>query len=121
MADLYIRSSDGWTLTKVKTLSIEQSGEYYSVFGDTKDYPLGCYKTSERAKEILGEIQKLLIQPTAFLKADIPQDFSYEDANKYVDHIDDFCKQCDFIYVGAKDIEITPTNNTNIVFTMPKE
>lgn len=121
MADLWIRSIDGYTLTKVKTLSIEQSGEHYSVFGDTKDYPLGYYKTSERAKEILDEIQKLLVQPTAFLKADMPQGFPLEATNEYIKQINKFCRQNNFLYVGSKNCGIIPTNNTNIVFMMPKE
>lgn len=89
MADLWIRSIDGATLTKVKTLSIEQSGEYYSIFGDTKDYPLGYYKTEERAKEVLDEIQDFIV-PKVFVPQEhrfisssgfkaICKDWKYED------------------------------------------
>lgn len=122
MADLYIRSIDGCTLTKAKTLNIESCESCYVIYGDL-DYslPLGAYKTEERAKEVLDEIQKLLTRPTAFLKANMPQGSSYKDANNYSEQIFDFCKQYDFIYIGSKDIEVIPTNNTNIVYQMPEE
>lgn len=125
MADLWIRTQGvdcniGSSLVKVSTLEIEPSGKFYAIWDSSLKYPLGCYKSKDRAMEVLDEIQKLLTQPTAFLKADIPQGLSYEDANKYSEQIFDFCKQYDFIYVGSKDVEVIPTNNTNIVYTMPK-
>lgn len=114
MADLYIRSSDGCTLTKVKTLNIERSESYYVIYGDL-DYslPLGAYKTEERAKEVLEELQKFLMQPIAFLK-DITQG-PYKISPSVVESL----KSINAIVV--KDVEVIPTNNTNIVYTMPED
>ena len=61
------------------------------------------------------------MQPTAFLKKDIPQGMTFEDANKYIEQINEFCKQNNILYIGSKDCEIIPTNNTNIVYQMPEE
>lgn len=68
MADLYIRSSDGCILTKVKTLNIESCESCYVIYGDL-DYslPLGAYKTEERAKEVLDEIQ-FMLTPRVYVK-----------------------------------------------------
>lgn len=118
MADLYIRSSDGCTLTKAKTLNIESYESCYVIYGDL-DYslPLGAYKTEERAKEILDEIQKLMEQPIAFLKSEFCKNSPVEISKAFLESLENINVK----YVGTKDCEIIPTNNTNIVFTMPEK
>lgn len=127
MADLWIRTQEGAncydnnqnTLIQCTNI-IEENGSLLTI-QDNKTYLLGTYDTKERAKEILDEIQKLLVQPAAFLKADMPQGFPLEVANEYIKQINEFCGQNNLLYVGSKNCEIIPTNNTNIVFTMPEE
>lgn len=126
MSDLWIRTQGvdcniGSSLVKVSTLEIEPSGKFYAIWDSSLKYPLGCYKSKDRAMEVLDEIQKLLVQPTAFLKADMPQGFSLEAANGYIKQINEFCRQNNILCVGSKNCEIIPTNNTNIVFMMPEE
>lgn len=121
MADLWIRNQERNLLLKVDNIACCGTKIYTNNHEAAMSIDLGEYDTEERAKEVLGEIQKLLVQPTVFLKADIPQGFSYEDANKYVEQMNEFCEQNNLLYIGSKDCEIIPTNNTNIVYTMPKE
>lgn len=126
MADLWIRTQGvdcniGSSLVKVSTLEIVPSGEFYAIWDSSLKYPLGCYKSKDRAMEVLDEIQKLLLQPIAFLKTTIPQDMSLKDVNRYIKHVNKFCGQNKLLYVGSKDCEIIPTNNTDIVFTMPED
>lgn len=121
MADLWIRTQDGNLLLKVDNINYCGTKIYTNNHEAAMSIDLGTYDTRERAKEVLDEIQKLLVQPTALLKADIPQGFSSEDANKYSERIFDFCKQYNFICVGSKDVELIPTNNTSIVYQMPKK
>ena len=105
MADLYIRSSDGCTLTKVRTLNIERSESYYVIYGDL-DYslPLGAYRTEERAKEVLNEIQDF-ITPKVF----VPQEHKFMSLSGFKA----VCK--DWKWEDFKQID-------NIgVYTMPKE
>lgn len=64
MADLWIRSQDKLNLTKVRNLEIEKSGQYYAICDDINRHYIGRYEIKERAREILGEIQELIIQPT---------------------------------------------------------
>lgn len=121
MADLWVRSQDGDILTKIKTLNIAVDEGKFSIFEDKYSFPLAYYKTEKRAKEILDEIQKLLMQPTAFLKVDIPQGMTLEVVNEYIKQINEFCKQNNLLFVGSKDYEIIPTNNTSIIYQMPNE
>lgn len=127
MADLWIRTQESVNCysnnqnTFIQcTNIIEENGNLLTI-QDNKTYLLGSYDTEERAKEVLDEIQKLLVQPTAFLKVDIPQGFPLEAANEYIKQINEFCGQNNLLYVGSKKCEIIPTNNTNIVYQMPEK
>lgn len=120
MADLWIRTQEGNSLLKVDNIAYCGTRIYTNNHEAAMSIDLGKYDTEERAGEVLDEIQKLLMQPTAFLKADMPQGMSFEDANKYVKQINEFCGQNNLLYVGSKNCEIIPTNNTNIVYTMPE-
>ena len=123
---IWIRTQDKETLINCECIQVN---EIYSRDGgfclktdiDGSPVYLGAYKTKEKALQVLDEIQKLLVQPIALLKADMPQCLSDEGANKYSEQIFDFCKQYNFIYVGSKDVEVIPTNNTNIVYQMPEK
>ena len=133
--EVWIRTQNKEMLTKIEDVSFikDSQANAYIILTTKTSVPtwhhshfgratiLGVYNTRERALQVLDEIQNLLVQPTAFLKADIPQGVSYEDANKYNELIFDFCKQYNFTYIGSKDIEVIPSNNTNIIYTMPKE
>lgn len=121
MADLWIRTQNGNSLLKVDNINCCGTKIYTNNHEAAMSIDLGEYDTKERAKEVLDEIQKLLVQPTAFLKADMPQGFSLEAANEYINQINKFCGQYNLLCVGSKNYEIIPTNNTNIVFMMPEE
>lgn len=127
MADLWIRTQEGvncygnnQNILIQCTNIIEENGSFLTI-QDNKTYILGTYDTKDRALEVLDEIQKFLVQPTAFLKADLPQGMTFEDANKYIEQLNKFCGQNNLLYIGSKDCEIIPTNNTNIVYTMPEK
>lgn len=121
MADLWIRTQNRNSLLKVDNINCCGTKIYTNNHEAAMSIDLGEYDTKERAKEVLDEIQKLLVQPTAFLKADMPQGFSLEAANGYIKQINEFCRQNNLLCVGSKNCEIIPTNNTNIVFMMPEE
>lgn len=121
MADLWTRTQGRNSLLKVDNINCCGTKIYTNNHEAAMSINLGEYDTEERAKEVLDEIQKLLVQPNAFLKADIPQGFPLEAANEYIKQINEFCRQNNLLYVGSKDVEVIPTNNTNIVFTMPEE
>lgn len=63
--DLWIRSQDRYELRKVKGVVMAQEGKFFAIYPVVKDLGeleiLGHYKSEERALEVLGEIQKLLV------------------------------------------------------------
>lgn len=121
MADLWIRTQGGNSLLKVDNINYCGTKIYTNNHEAAMSIDLGEYDTEERAKEVLDEIQKLLVQPIAFLKSDVPQGFPLEAANGYIKQINEFCRQNNLLCVGSNNCEIIPTNNTNIVFMMPEE
>lgn len=121
MADLWIRTQNRNSLLKVDNINYCGTKIYINNHEAAMSIDLGEYDTEERAKEVLDEIQKLLVQPIAFLKSDVPQEFPLEAVNEYIKQINEFCRQNNLLYVGSKNCEIISTNNTNIVFMMPEE
>lgn len=121
MADLWIKTQNGNLLLKVDNIACCRTKIYTNNHETAMSIGLGEYDTEERAREVLEELQKLLMQPIAFLKADMPQGFPLEVANEYIKQIKEFCDQNNLLCVGSEDCEIMPTNNTSIVYTMPKE
>lgn len=57
--DLWIRSQDRMSLTKVFDLEINCDNEVIADDG----CPIGVYKSKERALEVLDEIQKYILLP----------------------------------------------------------
>lgn len=111
MSDLWIRTQDKSSLRKVNgviLLNLEWE-ERWALFPDThedvsKCMHLGTYKTKERALEVLGEIQKLLMNDVILFKDfDIsPKDLKYigidnacvystKDNNSQIEHIHRNC------------------------------
>lgn len=135
MADLWIRTQNKEMLTKIEDVGFVKDSQTngYVILETKTSMPtwhhlhfggaiiLGVYKKREKALQVLDEIQKLLVQPTAFLKADMPQGFPLEAANEYIKQINKFCEQNNLLCVGSKDVEVIPTNNTNIVYQMPEK
>ena len=133
--EIWIRTQNKEMLTKIEDVSFikDSQTDDYVILTTKTSVPawhhlhfggatiLGVYKTKEKALQVLDEIQNLLVQPTAFLKADILQGMSLEDAKKCIRHVNKFCRQNNLTYIGSKDIEVIPSNNANIVYTMPKE
>nr|DAT76314.1 MAG TPA: hypothetical protein [Caudoviricetes sp.] len=121
MADLWIRTQAENLLLRVDNIAYCGTEIYTYNHEAATSIDLGTYDTEERAKEILDEIQNLLVQPAAFLKADMPQGFPLEATKEYIKQINKFCGQNNLLYVGSKDVEVIPTNNTNIVYQMPEK
>lgn len=121
MADLWIRTQNRNLLLKVDNINFCGTKIYTNNHDAAMSIDLGKYDTEQRVLEVFDEIQKLLLQPIAFLETTIPQGMSLKDVNRYIKHVNKFCGQNNLLYVGSKDCEIVPTNNTNIVFTIPED
>lgn len=65
--DLWIRSQDNELLTKIDNVFVKSNYNNYRVYANylsmTKTIVLGTYKTKERAKQVLDEIQLVLYTP----------------------------------------------------------
>lgn len=66
--DLWIRSQSKKRIKKVKDIYYQKIGEEFCVVDD--DIVFGKYKSSERALEVLDEIQYLL-QPKVYVNEDV--------------------------------------------------
>ena len=122
--ELWIRSQDKLTLTKVSNLSLQEikhpvrhDTEYWGI-GTYYDnlQMLGKYKTKERALEVLDEIQSKLKQQF-IVKTDML--LSRKDIDNEEDRLT-WKYDKEFIMQDS-GYEIIPLNNNVLIYEMPKE
>lgn len=110
--DLWVRSQDKSMLLKVERLGISFNTrtdlDKYEI--EANDYPIGDYKTKERALEVLDEIQNI-IKPKAILQA---KSMLSKEAMKQIQEDYDMT-------VLPSCVDAIQPISTSIVYEMPEE
>lgn len=116
--ELWVRSQDKSMLLKVERLGISFNTrtdlDRYEIEAD--DYPIGDYKTKERAVEILNEIQSKL-KGTFLMKMKDEKYSKYiEDGKKYLEDLNGIG-----VVTGDRCFDIEPINKDIYVYEMPEK
>lgn len=114
--NLWIRTQDRQTLLPMGRIDVDYSSGRWCLYLYGFEVLIGYYDTKERAIEIIDEIQEkikqqLIVKTNTILKPDALERLEKELKSKYSN---DFIMQTPFY-------EITPINNSIIIYEMPQE